>query len=329
MRKVALAAIVLSTLCGAGVEAATRYSGVAFFGDSLTDVGNLHALTSAELGQGVPPAPYYYQGRTSNGLVWADHVAADFAAKGLVTANYAYAYGQAVTNVDTQFGTLQVPDLPQQITDFGSSGTADLLGKRPVAMLWFGANDIFAAMQSDPVSVPAVAAAAAASVVGGIESLAAGGIRDFVVLNMVPLEKTPRFASLGTPQEAALARIGADVFNATLDGLLGAVGGAAHVAKLDIHAAMEALIASPGDFGISDVVTPCFNPNTGVLSCSPEEAATRAFWDPVHPTATVHAAIADLARTEVAPVPLPAPLLLMLAGIASLAAAGARRRDRA
>ncbi|HET9069907.1 MAG TPA: SGNH/GDSL hydrolase family protein [Amaricoccus sp.] len=324
MRKVALAAVLAALGCGAA-EAATRYSSVLFFGDSLTDNGNLYTLTSATLGQGIPPAPYY-QGRTSNGPVWADHVAADFAAKGLYSANYAYAYGQAVTNVDTQFGGLQVPDLPAQVDAFKASGSAGLLGERPVATLWFGANDLFTAMPGGLGPVAAAAADAARAVAGGIEALGDSGIRDFLVFNMPPLQDTPRFATLGTPEEAALAAFGVGVFNATLDGLLESAGPETRVTKFDVNAVMDELMADPARFGVTDVSTPCFIPTTGQLLCTPEQAALHAFWDPVHPSGTIHAAIADEVRADIAPIPLPAPVLLLLAGMAGLAVAGRRRQ---
>ena len=69
------------------VRAAT-YDGYTSFwtlGDSLSDDGNLYAATGGK----APPAPYF-DGRFSNGPVWAEHVAADFAAKGLATGNFAY-----------------------------------------------------------------------------------------------------------------------------------------------------------------------------------------------------------------------------------------------
>ena len=251
MRKVALAAAVVSLLSGAAAQAATHYSGILFFGDSLSDDGNLYELTSATIGLGIPPAPYF-EGRSSNGLVWADHIAADFTAKGLHSANYAYAYGQAVTNVDTQFpGGFQVPDLPAQIDAFKASGTESLLGDRPVATLWVGANDLFNAMPNGFDAVAVAATAAASAIAGGIELLAETGIRDFVVFNMPPLEKTPLFAASDTPpQVAALAAFGTGLFNATLKGLLDSAGPDTRITKIDIHAVMDALIADPAAFGV-------------------------------------------------------------------------------
>jgi phospholipase/lecithinase/hemolysin len=59
----------------------------------------------------------------------------------------------------------------------------------------------------------------------------------------------------------------------------------------------------------------------GVVSvCDPDTIEGRAFWDLVHPTAAVHAALAREVQATVAPVPLPAPAALLLAGLGALAA---------
>lgn len=317
MAKVAWTALAVSFACLGPAQGATlgHFTSAYFFGDSLTDPGNLYALTSSAIGTGVPPAPYW-EGRTSNGRVWAEHVADDFTAKGLPTANYAYAYGQAVKNVDTQFGPLQVPDLPDQIDTFAGSGAH--LGKRPVAMVWFGSNDLFTAMRGDPASVGSVAAGAAQAVVDGIGALSTHGFKDVVVFNVPPLELAPNFA--GTPA-AGLAKLGADTFNETLDGLLKTFSGVARVTTLDIHAAQLAVIANPEKYGVSDVTTACF---TGATLCSnPQD---HLYFDGVHPTAGIHGAIADIVRSEVAPVPLPASAWLLLAGFLALAFVGVGRR---
>ena len=319
MKNFAVTAALVSLLSATGAQAASHYTSLLVFGDSLSDDGNLYASI------GVPPAPYF-EGRTSNGPVWADHLAADFAAKGLHSGNYAYAYGQAVTNVDTRFVDFQVPDLPAQIEAFKASGTSGLLGDRPVATLWLGSNDLFTAMPAGPASVFGAMTSAALAIGGGIEALADGGIHDFVVLNMVPIDRTPRFTTLGTPQEAALAKFGVEVFNDTLKAVLAGFGGDTRVKKIDMHAVMGNLLDNPADFGVSDVSTPCYLPVPGAVPCTPEEADERVFWDPVHPTGEMHAAIADVARGEIAPIPLPAPLALLLAGLAGLTVIGARRR---
>ena len=143
---------------------------------------------------------------------------------------------------------------------------------------------------------------------------------------MVPVEKTPRaHGARDVPIEAQqLAAIGVATFNATLDGLLAGFGGDTRISKIDIHEEMNKLIENPGAYGVSDVSNPCFIPTRAATPC--DDPGERAFWDPVHPSTEIHAQIAELVRQDIAPIPLPAPVLLLLAGMAGLAAVGARRR---
>src|SRR6478735_1468964 len=90
----AFAGVALAAAVVAGTASAASYTGAVFFGDSLSDPGNLFAATG-----GQAPPPPYWEGRTSNGPVWAEHVADDFTAKGLPTHNYAYAFATAVESV--------------------------------------------------------------------------------------------------------------------------------------------------------------------------------------------------------------------------------------
>jgi outer membrane lipase/esterase len=315
------AAAALLLFAAAAAEAVPmRYTSAWFFGDSLSDPGNLFGAT----GRRIPPSPYV-DGRFSNGRVWAEHVAGDFAAHGRPTQNFAYGFANAVENDDMPELPIQAPDLPDQIAAFATA-SAGRLGDRPLATLWFGSNDIFDAIRDipDPTSVGTVAFNAANAVADGITTLSGLGVEDFLVFNLPPLELTPRFALLAPPEAAALARFAADTFNTTLAARIAAFRPDAGIATFDVHAALTEFIAEPASFGLADATNPCFIPETGTL-CTPEEALERAFFDPVHPNGVVHEAIADRVRTRVAPVPLPAPALLLLAGLAGLAVAARRR----
>ena len=298
-----------------------RYSSLWVFGDSLSDPGNLYAAT----GDKIPESPPYFEGRRSNGPVWAEYLTADFDARGLAAANFAYALANALPNDDVAQGLpFQVPDLPDQIAEFALT-SRDRLGTAPIASLWFGSNDIFQqmAVNPDPVAVATTAARAANAVAEGVTALAGFGIEDFLVFNLPALEKTPQFTLL-RPEAAPLAKIGSDTFNATLADRIAELSATGlRVGTLDMHAAFDDLIAHPRKYGLTNATDPCLIP--GVSICTPEQAKEWAFFDPVHPNAVVHSEIAGLVGTKIAPVTLPLPVLLLVGGIASLGFAARRR----
>src|SRR5919108_3147959 len=82
-------ALVLSLLLPFGRTWAGPYTTVVMFGDSLSDNGNLLALTG-----GAVPASPYFAGRFSNGPVWVERLASaldvplvNFAVGGALTGN--------------------------------------------------------------------------------------------------------------------------------------------------------------------------------------------------------------------------------------------------
>lgn len=307
-------------IVAASAEAAPlRATSFWMLGDSLSDPGNLFAATEAETGTGQPPPPYV-DGRFSNGPVWAEHVAADFDAKGLDTGNYAYGFGQAVTNADP------IPDLPLQIGIFAQDSVGRL-GSRPVVSLLFGANDLFfdGIGQTDGDGAPvagAVAVRAANAVADGALALAGFGVKDFLIFNLPDLGKTPNYA-LFQPDLAEEASEATEIFNDTLASRIpGLQAMGLNVAGVNLFGLFNDLIANPAAFGVENATIPCIIP--GISFCG-DEADKFAFFDAVHPNRIIHGQIADVARTKVAPIPLPAPAFLLLAGLAALAFAGRRR----
>ena len=86
-----------------------------------------------------------------------------------------------------------------------------------------------------------------------------------------------------------------------------------------MYALFEDLLADPEAYGVTDVKLPCLPPNS-LIACTGADQTDRAFFDTIHPNYVIHGEIADIVRVSVAPVPLPLPGLLLLAGIAGLAA---------
>lgn len=313
-RLLAAAALAATLLSGAAAASTAHFDSAWFFGDSLSDNGNLYSE------YGYPPSPPNYMGRSSNGPVWADHIAGDFAAKGRATGNYAYAFATASSSAS--FGPFDVPDLATQIETFKAD--ANPLGKKSIAFVWAGNNDAFAAISTaQPPYLPEITAAmadAVGAVGAGVASLVGAGISSVMVFNLAPLQLAPAF-TVDNPAAAPLAAYATGVYNRLLAQALDGFSGHADIAFFDAHGAFGDVIANPAAYGIDNVSTSCLIPPA--VCANPDEYL---FWDQVHPTAAIHAALADEVRARVAPVPLPATLVLIVAGVAALGGAGLRRR---
>ncbi|MEO1550461.1 MAG: SGNH/GDSL hydrolase family protein [Pseudomonadota bacterium] len=347
----ALAPVVtaLTVTLAAATASATPYTSVFFFGDSLTDDGNLFEAT----GGTTPPPPY--NARFTNDKTWAEIFARDFA----VSENYAFGGAQASNNfpsagqdpnvdmtvdfipdLDVQLGlfTGVIPGAAVGITQPKTIADA---GTDPLAILWFGANDVFNVFD-DPTLTAAQSAAlmsqAAQDVSNAALALAAAGA-DVVVLNTPDLGVTPSYQlNLGgvlAPTATALAQ----QFNAELATGLATVESVtgATITQVDMFSLLRDLSANPGDYGVTNATEPCLwageladdRPATTSPFCGPA-VNSYAFFDGVHPTAPIHQRIAGVVQGAVGlpitAVPLPAPIFML--GAALLGLAGLRRAKR-
>ena len=192
-----------------------------FFGDSLTDNGNLYRAD-----QRVRPGPAgaaLLRGPLLERPGLGGPHRRRFRRQGLHTKNYAYAYGEAVTNVDTQFGGCRFRTSRRRSTT--SRRRAPRPARRPAGRHALDrARTTFSPpwRAAPPGAGPAMAAAANA-VAGGIESLARDrdqGLRR--LQHGAGGEDAAASWRSGRPIGAQqLAAIGVDTFNATLDGAAG------------------------------------------------------------------------------------------------------------
>jgi outer membrane lipase/esterase len=300
------------------------YSSLVVLGDSLSDTGNVFAQS----GNTFPPPPYF-NGQFSNDEVWAGQVAKDFTDAGLFSLNLAFGGAKAVTDADPS------PDLAFQVNlfdGFTKSASAVLLGPRPLGVVFFGGNDLFsAAKQPDSLEL---AREAARAVRAQVEILGGLGLRDIVLVNSIDVSLTPRVTVEGdsdpvTAQDATRAfneLLGQPFF--TLSSLMN------DVTLFDFAKLSTKLLADPAADGFTNTTDACLsNPSTCLLVGKADEFL---FWDSVHPNGVAHSLIAEGFRTSatqnsllMAPIPLPAGVWSLLAGIAALSAVGAARARRA
>ncbi len=285
------------------------------FGDSLSDPGNafvlLHTVETAPFPL-IPDAPYAQGGlHFSNGKTWIEDLAAALklnASAGPALALPGIFSNYAVGGARARPG--QLYDLTMQVglflRDFGGGAADDNL-----YVVFIGANDVrdaLSALAADPSGATSIGIiqAALTALRDNLVVLASSGARTFLVLNLPNFALLPAVRMQGpAAQGAAQALVTA--FNnglaATLDGLQ--AGLPVNIARLDVFGALNAVVADPAAFALSNVQDSCIIPGTTVHPfCA--QPNRYLFWDGIHPTRVGHAILAHDAQAAL-PEFTPAP----------------------
>jgi hypothetical protein len=188
------AAVLLIGASAAPAATVDRFSAFFAFGDSLSDSGNLDGLVRSVAGQPIP-RPDVVDGRLTNGPVWAEHGAADFARRDLPTGNFAFIGANAAADgpPTPAFPELSplIPSIPQQVAMFAQARPE--LGGRAVAAHLGGADDLFFGGIGSP-DVEALARDAARGVADSARALGGLGVEDVVRFSLPDLGLTPAYA---------------------------------------------------------------------------------------------------------------------------------------
>jgi phospholipase/lecithinase/hemolysin len=323
----AAAAVALSGASAGASSFSAPYSSFWVIGDSLADNGNAFAFAPEAI-----PSPPYFEGRVSDGPTFAESLADDFDAEGKPNDILAFAGAQAVTDGDL------IPDLAAQAfapfpiyADGGTGliGRAAQFGPRPLVSLFIGSNDVLGAFGrgEDPV---AAAGAAASEVLGSIAGLSGFGLRDFIVLGLPDFGLIPRLNGLPAPVRD-VASAAALTFDATIAAGLGTLPAGVQVTQVDVFSALRDILGPDNPLGLTNTTDACLTfgmdaDGNRTITGLCADPSTYAFFDDIHPTGTVHAALADTVRATLAPIPLPAAGWALLAALGVLAGVGRRRR---
>ena len=268
------------------------------FGDSLSDTGNLFALT------GCPTSPPYFNGHFSNGAVWVEYLAGYLGLSDADVTNYAF--GGAMTG----HGNNVVPNAPglldevelyrQQVLGAGIIGQIGLLQLKPgrrrdpetLFVIWIGANDFESA-----TDLESLVSSATANIEQTIQSLYDLGARRFLVANLPDLGATPKVQLSNDPKDVQNARIATIGFNANLAWSLAKLEDELGIDAVlyDVFSLYEGLLSGSIPASFIDVTNPCIDSATGSLCNDPSKYL---FWDDIHPTTDAHRQLALVAQAS-------------------------------
>lgn len=298
-----LAAGLFSTLQAGPIDA------IYAFGDSLSDVGNVFALTGV-------PAPPYAAGQFSNGNVWVQDLAASLGlaplqASRLGGTDYAYGTGETgVTSFNTSLPETDLLGTTGQIAQFEAThSTAD---PNALYTIWFGSNDLDDMLANAPPSEYAAdLGIIAGNIDAAINGLAGLGAKNFLVVNVPDLGITPAALTAGPAASAGATAVSA-LFDSVLADGAGpipslpslAAGDSINISLLNSFALVDAIVADPAVYGFTNVTQPCLTGEVNYAGGTPcANPGQYLFWDDIHPTAAAHELLAAEALSLVTPEP--------------------------
>jgi phospholipase/lecithinase/hemolysin len=230
----------------------TPFSEIVVFGDSVSDNGNgLYRLTG-----GAMPTPPYWEGRFSNGPVWAEYLAAALGMAGLLD-DYAVSGATSGTQVNGA-----PPDWPHgvksQIEEYLLSHRGD---PDALYIIWTGHNDIFIPLFSSPMGdLNAAGVAFVENMKNNIKTLWTAGARHILVVNISDIGKAPGLNS--PPELSAFSSSVTASFNAGLAAVLNELAAeGVRTMAMDSFAISDTVVAQPAQFGFVNATDDPFPQN--------------------------------------------------------------------
>jgi phospholipase/lecithinase/hemolysin len=295
--------ITLGTTGGAWAKK-NDFHKIYIFGDSLSDPGNVYALTgetSKPPYELIPSAPYksrHHQFTFSNGKTWAQEFTKKMHAKKSGNPilespkkNGNYAFGGARARPGS---ASMVPSATDQLgLYFAEHRKAD---KKALYVIQFGGNDVRDALEvfdpgpmaPSPQEAELIIHSAVVTTLGMINTLYQSGARHFLVVDAPNISHAPA-VKLAGPGAAFVAGLLVTAYNNGLDfGLenLKMLPGVS-INRLSLYSIINDVVDSPEKFGIKNTASPCLNfyVKSGSKCKKPK---TYLFWDGIHPTETIH-----------------------------------------
>lgn len=163
---------------------AMAFDQIVFFGDSLSDNGNLYKLFYKIL----PKSPPYYNGRFSNGPTWAEDVGTYYNENNKVRYKI-YALGGATAAFHEPDGKSFAPiTLSGEVDRYMKESSKSKDRSKVLATIWIGGNDY---LYNEGLSDDAAVNTVVNTITNNISTLINGGVSHFLVLNLPDMSKLP------------------------------------------------------------------------------------------------------------------------------------------
>ena len=321
---------------------ASAYSTLYVLGDSLSDTGNLFDATSNQL----PQQPDYFNGRFSNGPIYAEFLWKSLGLSGDLKPSYLGGTDYAVGGARSRYHAFDFDNSVPVFNPIGGTSNYpefSLLGQRDAILVdnsggldrnalytvWSGSNDVSDALEIalapvrscsppntcdlDLTGAEQLIYQAVGDFVDVVKSLVDAGAHDLLIPNVPNLGLVPRV--LGTGAEDLATGL-AQFYNFLIEKALAGVN--ADIARIDTFAFLTDLVDDPTVYGFPqgfNVNDPCFTGFVGVQGTFCTDPANHAFWDMIHPSAVFHEKLGMLAY---AAVPEPGSIALIALGLIAL-----------
>jgi len=255
-------------------------SSLYIFGDSLSDVGNANIAAA-----GLVPDVNYYQGRFSDGLLYADILAAELNTPMKPSREYGSNY--AFAGMKSKAISAQVFNYQENV-----DGQADATA---VFIVWGGANDLLGLVQEENTAEDIDEAVD--HIKNAIVNLSSIGAINIIVPNQVNLARLPRTIQSETqiPGITAAAESLSIQFNTALNNMLIALSTEDDISTIpiDTFSLFEDIIANPNNYDFDNVTEPCYVKDEFSIKLTGDETicdnpARYLFWDSIHPSTATH-----------------------------------------
>ena len=279
---------------------AEQFSTIVAFGDSLTDHNGLN--------QYVPTAPEAFTNCQGTPCVWVEYMAEDLdlnpetdvdnnAIGGAMSKGHSDEDLQAAIDA----GALPPLGLVGQVEAYVSQAP-QFDPEDTLFTIWIGGNDLleFLRGESSATSPELLIGGAMANIEAAMAALVQAGAKNFLVLNLPDLSKTPAFNRLPEENRADIQALTQGFNQALTASLLGVEykNSGVSVISINAYSVMNNLIAQGVFANTTDtwLELDANNDPTGNVNGDAEDFL---FFDPIHPMTAAHALIGDEAAAAV------------------------------